>query len=156
MPCRFQFSLRALLVALTVGCLGLGWKVEQARQRERAIDAIVSDGHFVGYENGRGPSFLQGVRSPVGNHFWLDLKTTPVSIALLRDAAPSPQIGSYLSRVTGLSILDATQWSDDDMRHIESLADGCLVVVCTSASHRYLRSRLPNCQVRIGTRRPLP
>lgn len=36
----FQFSLRGLIVALTIGCVWLGWQVEGARRQRKAIAAI--------------------------------------------------------------------------------------------------------------------
>ena len=45
----FQFSLRGLLVLLTVFAIGLGWKVERARKQYRAIEAIEKVGGAVLY-----------------------------------------------------------------------------------------------------------
>jgi hypothetical protein len=74
------FSLRTAFVVLTIGCLWLGWKVEKARKRGRAIDAIVAAGGRIGYED-RHLMHLPPYTIPA-NHFWLDRRNIPVSISI--------------------------------------------------------------------------
>lgn len=38
----FQLSLRSTLVLVTIGCIGLGWKVEQVRKQRAAVDVILA------------------------------------------------------------------------------------------------------------------
>ena len=109
MPRRFQFSLRALLVALTVACLWLGWKVERARRRGEAIDMVVKCGCAIDYLDDSGPSLHPEVL--VGpHHFWHDLKGSPVCIRLNANAWSgdhlAPAISSPLSRIDGIRLIE--------------------------------------------------
>lgn len=126
MPCHFQFSLRALLLVLTAACLYLGWRVEQTRQRQAAFDAIAAEA-LVRYE-GRSEFVTQGA-----DHFWLDWRMVPASVIGLRELPPSGGIGKHLSHVRGLAALDLREWFDTDLRLIESLDDGCEVIVSDTA-----------------------
>jgi len=47
---RFQFSLRTLLLVVTVVCVWLGVETERARRQKRAIDAILAAGGRVHYD----------------------------------------------------------------------------------------------------------
>ena len=75
-----QFSLRSLLVLLTIACVWLGWKVERARKRGEAIDAVVEQGGMVIYrEHGaifNGDESLQEKEQ----RFWLDMAGEPVNV----------------------------------------------------------------------------
>lgn len=49
--CRYlTFSLRTLFVLLTIGCVWLGWKCEQARTQREAVKAIEALGGTVYYD----------------------------------------------------------------------------------------------------------
>ena len=145
---RFQFSLRTLLVALTGACLWLGWKVESARQRGRAIDAVMGEA-LVQYKGN--PDFIV----PGTDHFWLDWNSTPVSIIGFREVPPSADIGKQLARIRGLAALDLRDWFDIDLGLIESLDDGCNLVVsdfAAPADLERLQRKLPRCQISCAPR----
>lgn len=143
---RLQFNLRALLVVLTVGCLWLGWRVERARQRGLAIDAVARE-TLVQYQGGS--DFLM----PGADHFWRDWDCVPVSIIGMREEPPSADIGKHLSRIRGLASLDLRDWFDADLRFIESLDDGCHLSVSDFTSPmevERLQRSLPRCQISIA------
>lgn len=45
-----QFSLRSFLVALTIGCIWLGWNVERASKQRKAVEAVEAIGGIVLYD----------------------------------------------------------------------------------------------------------
>ena len=147
-----QFSLRSVLIAMTASCLWFGWKVERARNRGRAIDAIVSEGGYVYYEGGS--RFLM----PGAAHFWLDLENVPVSIEFSMDVPPGPKTGSYLSCVDGIVALDLRELPDIYLQRmgIESIDNGCQVIVnefVAPKEREWLGRKLPNCKIVIRPRK---
>jgi hypothetical protein len=106
---RFQFSLRALLVALTTACLWLGWEADRARRRGQAIDAVVEMGCLVGYlDSSESEVVLALSRDNRTDHFWLDLKSSPVVINLQTEDAWSHNsvkaaIACQLSRIARIN-----------------------------------------------------
>lgn len=50
---RFQFSLRALLVVVTLLVLCLGWEADRAAKQQRAVDMVLTHGGEVLYEHQR-------------------------------------------------------------------------------------------------------
>lgn len=143
MPLRCQFSLKAFLVTLTVGCLWLGWRVELARRRERSIDAVAREALVKCRDSAE---FLV----PGADHFWLDWDCVPVSIIGMREEPPRLNIGKHLSRIRGLASLDLRDWFDADLRLIECLDDGCHVSVSDFTSPmeaERLQRSLPRCLV---------
>lgn len=93
-----QFSLRGFLVVLTIGCLWLGWKVERAHKRGRAIDAIVAAGGRVYYFDNANQTTIRV--TPQLGHVWADLKESPIGITL-----PVPLVAvldSHLSQLIGI------------------------------------------------------
>ena len=46
----FRFSLRMLMVVITVLCVWLGFKVNAARRQREAVDAILKAGGSIGYD----------------------------------------------------------------------------------------------------------
>src|SRR5438477_7806102 len=92
----YQFSLRMLLAALTIACVGFGWlgmKV-RAKQRERAAAKAISElGGHVMYDyqwdsirkrpTPIGPEWL---RKWLGNDFFADVKSVNLNMAKPTDA----------------------------------------------------------------------
>lgn len=97
-----QFSLRGFLVVLTLGCLWQGWKVERARKRGEAIDAIVDQGGLVIYQGGL---IFNGDESPEEKkqRFWLDLAGNPVNVYVWDRLSDSHRV--YLPRIYGIGLL---------------------------------------------------
>jgi len=124
---RFQFSLRALLVALTVACVWLGWKVERARSRGRAIDAIVAGGGTIDYGENSEISLHRYLSHE--DHFWHDLRRIPVRLFLDETA----HLGAALnSRIRAASPITTAYIhypvDDDDLLKLNGFNDGCRVV----------------------------
>lgn len=120
-----QFSLRGVLVVLTIGCLWLGWKVEMARKRGRAIDAIVEAGGVGGYGDSGDAPFLSRGRS-VEDHFWLDLKGVPVVLAI--NTHLNATLAYHLSRVYAIKELDILiPPTDQEVRHLEGVQGKCKI-----------------------------
>ena len=109
-----QFSLRGFLVVLTIGCLWLGWKVEKARRRGRAIDAVMAAGGRAFYRN----STAIQTRD---NHFWLDLVGDRLAIFLRRPLTLNKTLGSHLSDIYGIDRLHVDVNSDSDLRYLKGL-----------------------------------
>lgn len=62
-----RFSLRGLLVAVTLVCIWLGWNVERKRRQQELISAIQELGGVVAYQTAPTPLdlFLYGPREPI-------------------------------------------------------------------------------------------
>jgi hypothetical protein len=127
---RFQFSLRTLLVAITVFCLIFGWTIDRATRRGAAIDAIVAAGSTVLYGDGSDADEDGNYLDFWGNnpsHFWQDVKRIPVIVSYqgfalddslarnIKDAVP----------VAGLSLAHPVR--DDELRRLIGLAGPCEV-----------------------------
>lgn len=78
----FQFSLRSLLVLLTIGCLWLGWKTERVREQRETVQAIEALGGFVRYDwecypaSSEAPPGPVWLRRMIGDEFFQE----PVSV----------------------------------------------------------------------------
>ena len=124
----FQFSLRGFLVVLTIGCVWLGWKVEKARKRGRAIDAIVAMGATAYYVSPADSTIA--INTDHASHWWADLKLTPVNIeldhlgvskaayALVVDAKPIRRLDIF-HHIQDLQVLE----------QLNGLNDGCDIVI---------------------------
>ena len=146
-----QFSLRGLIVMLTIGCVWPGWKVERARKRGRAIDALVvagADVLFVETGDGLNDKLLKSLKSArSGNHFWLDWEGVRVSIHL-----PMPlnaAICSELSSIHGtLGIEIEAETTDSQLQYLESTDARMLFIThapsVTDEAKEELQRRLPN------------
>jgi hypothetical protein len=123
---RLQFSLRALLVILTVGCVGIGWTVERARRRGRAIDALVDAGCDVCYLGDGIGELRDYLKIHRPNLFWADLKGGPVQIGLgdsaySEDEAVYAAITSHISRIYGIkAVTPPTRGWPPDLRKWKS------------------------------------
>src|SRR5262245_17910828 len=58
-----RFSLRTLLLALTLACVALGWWVHKAERQRRAVAAIRAAGGYVEYDYER-DGRRRGLRNP--------------------------------------------------------------------------------------------
>lgn len=61
----FRFSLRALLVIMTIACIWIGMIAHRAQQQRRAVEAITRDGGWLLYDyqvwpEGQGPTLVPG------------------------------------------------------------------------------------------------
>jgi hypothetical protein len=100
---RPQFTLRALLVALTVACLSGGWAVDRAKRRGVAIDSIVASGGMVDYQ---GQLWLDVADKPETQpHFWLDLKRVPITIYMADDVRFDPSLGNQVRDARPVALL---------------------------------------------------
>ena len=110
---RLQFSLRRFLLLLTVGCVLLGWRVERAHRRGRAIDAIVEAGGEVRFGRICPPPNYSS------DHFWFDFRGVPVQI-YLREPVDA-DLGRTLSQINDIFILEiSSPVSNVALRHLEN------------------------------------
>ncbi len=118
---RLRFSLRTVLLLVTIACLWLGWVVNRARTQRAAVDAIQSAGgtiRFDYHENGprswstagrpRGPQWL---RSRLGSEYfdhpvYVGLFNTPQSQEWIAAFNQLPPIKSLL--LSGRHVNDET------------------------------------------------
>ena len=130
----YQFTLRTLLIAVTVAGCGLGWlgfKIRAAREQQAAIaviyelggrtlyaDEFDADGNYVPCAAPElpGPQWLQGV---LGADFYRSVQAAFLSQAPITDAT--------LEKLQGLSQLrilwlDGTPLTDAGLRHVGRLA----------------------------------
>jgi hypothetical protein len=136
-----RFSLRGFLVVLTIGCLWLGWKVEKARRRGRAIDAVIAAGGKAIY----GGSTQEAIHRQ--DHFWSDLASRRVGIFFHEPLDRT--LGTYLSDINGIIILHVSVESDNDLQYLEGLNDVDSVVChdegrLTREGLMKLHNKLPN------------
>ena len=123
---RFQFSLRASLVAWAIACLWLGWSVERVRKRGAAIDAISAIGGKVFYDSALADPCVGSHE----DHFWQDAKCLPVWIILPEGLAFDAVIARYLEEAAPVETLTICQAiRDDALGQLYRLNDGCVILL---------------------------
>lgn len=123
---RFQFSLKTLLLALTLGCLCFGWFIERARRRERAIDAIVEAGGVVFYGEESEAKFRQ---MKYEGHFWRDVGRIPVRLHLDETLLLDASLGASIREAAPVARADIRYpVDDDDLPQFSQFNEGCDVV----------------------------
>ena len=135
----FQFSLRGFLIAVTVLTVALGWTVEQAHRRGRAIQAIVDEYGDVWHdpETNQRPGFSQNMW-PVPVEIRLEYATDEL-IAQVVAAKPVRRLDIY--SLYGIKSLE----------RLNNLNDGCEVVINECASEeegKAIARLLPRANVR--------
>ncbi|HXT57305.1 MAG TPA: hypothetical protein VN699_01670 [Pirellulales bacterium] len=147
-----QFSLRTFLVAVTIGCVWLGWTVERARRRSQAIDTIVNEGGALVYDDDDELTFV-----PPGapkSHFWLDLKGIPIKIVI--NETVNATLGLNLARVDNIQELTLVDSVDSDLEFLEGIRGKVDILLrseqITGAAVERLRKRLPDAKITL--RRP--
>jgi hypothetical protein len=134
-----QFSLRGFLIAVTLLTIALGWKVDRARRRERAIQAIVDEYGQVRHdpETDESPGFFPNM--------WL----VPVEIQL---QYVTDDLIAHVIAAKPVSRLDIDSLYDiKSLERLNDLNDGCEVVIneCASEEQGKAISRLlPKANVR--------
>jgi hypothetical protein len=128
---RLQFSLRALLVAITVACLWLGWKVERARTRGSAIDAILAVGGKVFYDLGEAGSGIGGPPIEIqADHFWPDARSFPIEIVLPEELDVDGALARYLEQAGPVqTVAICHPIHDDALWALRRLNDGCAILL---------------------------
>src|SRR6185295_9519114 len=89
---RFRFSLRTLLVLVTIACVGFGWlgmKMRQAERQRQAIEAIQALGGAVFYDYERDfneifnpsptPPGPEWIRDFLGDNFFAEVTAVNLS-----------------------------------------------------------------------------
>jgi hypothetical protein len=148
------FSLRTLFILLAVLATGLGWTIERARQRGKAIEAIIQVGGVVSYENG--PYLLQNKCSSF-SRLWTDCKRQPVTIAFGPSTRLDASLGKQLSAIGEITSLwfDHPSFSDADLRHLRRIdGDACIVFDqptgrITTLGTEALHEHLPNSTIHL-------
>jgi hypothetical protein len=92
-----RFSLRALLVVVTVGCLTLGWRANRYFQNRRVIDSFYKDG--LGIHRSHEP----GNDADLNLSFWSNVNIEQIGISRTApDSQKRVTIWSDLSRLAPL------------------------------------------------------
>ena len=160
---RFQFSLRTLMVVMTMLAVWTGWTVSKVKRMQRAIASVEWLGGFIAYKHQwRDGEFLPNARPPASN--WMRLLfgerygAEPVEIQLF--ACPQMRAAEFtdaeaaaisqLEELTWLVLMD-TKLTDAGLRHLHRLTklgrldvEGTLV---TEVGVADLKRVLPNCKV---------
>jgi uncharacterized membrane protein len=147
----FQYSLRSLMVFVTLCAILCSWlavKMQQARREQEAAAAIEELGGAVGWSEPSGPVWLQ---SMLGDGFFTNVVQVYVQCdgtdVILEKVKEFPQlqilnVGSYMSerRITdtGLEHLRG-------MTQLQELSLECTEV--TDAGVKKLQQALPNCTI---------
>ena len=72
-PRFFRYSLRTLLLVMTVACLWMGLTVKRARDRKQAVEVIRDQGGFVRYEHETrqfDPPGPESIRQLIGDEYF--------------------------------------------------------------------------------------
>ena len=152
----FQFSLRALLVFVLLVSIGMSWlgvKMDQARKRREAVEAIERAGGGVTYDYQSGnrsaePPVPKWARATFGDDFFFD-----VIAVWANEADFGDDEAVYLKRLTNLSILDlsGTQVTDAGLEHLKGLTNLWQLYLSgtqvTTKGVESLRQALPNCTI---------
>jgi hypothetical protein len=151
---RFQFSLRGLLVAITIFGVWLGWKLNSAHRQREAVSAILKAGGTVSYDyqlerspiypddfsvhwDTRSPT-PQWLQSLVGDDFFHDV----IEVKLEGRAIPQFDFEklAYLPRLWHLS-LNETKIIPDLPGSVRRIQDSDLVVLAQLSQMRLLELR---------------
>lgn len=136
---------------LTVGCVWLGWQVEKARKRGRAIDAVVEARGEVLYEDNDDEPLLSRFASRNGDdHFWLDLKGVPVWISL--NERLDSTISMQLSHVYNIKELDVCIPVESDLKFLEGVRGTCVITLhgteaIGDAAIERLQEKIPDSEI---------
>jgi hypothetical protein len=137
-----RFSMRSLLIAVTIFCVALGWRLNRARQQREAIKAIKEAGGWVyydyqNYDTKTGTFHLEAqpweperLRGPVGIDFWHDVIGVNMSYHAeggkrWDNKQPAVNISGHLEHLPRLRFLALTEHSVDDagMRYVSELKE---------------------------------
>lgn len=121
----FQYSLRTLLIVMTIIAVGLGWWSHKARQQREAVAALEKAGGLAVYDFQERqldkppywPRWLIGI---LGIDYFADVTaagSTEIFPALAMTNAALEPLGA-LPRLRALN-LDTTQISDEGMQHLK-------------------------------------
>lgn len=126
-----RFSMRSLLIAVTIFCLALGWRLNRASKQRDAVRAIKEAGGWVYYDyqnydpktgsfdaqaEPREPAWLRG---PVGIDFWHDVIGLNMSFhedgnERWDNEQPPINISAHLVHLPRLKFLGLSEHSVDD------------------------------------------
>jgi hypothetical protein len=113
---RLRFTLRVLLVALTLVCVGLGWWTQRAREQRQAVKRIVAAGSEVRYDMDESRSLWSKWKRWLSRHLGADF-VYGIDLVNLRDPAlvgelqPLPHVNALL--ITSAEVTD---------EHVEQVA----------------------------------
>lgn len=122
-----RFSLRALMLAMTVVCVFLGWlgyHIHRARVQRAAVTALANGGHYVTYDwqhvNGSnaGPVVPAGatwLREWIGNEYFQEVVKAEVFVS----SDDQRKLFATLARLDSLRVLHIN--GDVDQRHLGAL-----------------------------------
>ena len=100
-----RFSIRTVLISLTICCVWLGWKVERARKQREVVAWVQGVGGTVNYESqSHGPQWL---RKQIGRHFFDDVVSIDFGFMQLSDVTPLAELKNLKELV-----LSSTQMTD--------------------------------------------
>ncbi len=125
LPRRLRFSLRGLLVLVTISALVCGMKVNQARKQKHIVAVLEDEGAEVRYAYQFGANnrlkFIPNARRPWLARFVGDDLCAPVVEVRARPAADGEDIARWagkLSKLRVLSMEEAYLLKDKDLHHL--------------------------------------
>jgi len=135
-----RFSLRGLLIFMTLFCVGLAWRLHRARQQREAVQGILDahgwvyydyqhyDPHTCKFDQKATPWEPQWLQGQVGIDFFHDVEAVNMSfhgdgIVRRDEKLPDPDISRHLAQFPRLRFLGLTEGAchDDGMRHVGQL-----------------------------------
>ncbi len=164
----FRYSLRTLMLVVTVFCIGLGSigiQIKQARHQRQAVEAILATGGIILYEYQRtnsdppGPEWLRRI---IGDEYFFTIGYVDFSGSKVNNASLAAVV-NFLASVKYLSLF-STEVTDEGLENLKELTNLRIVHIIstkiTDEGMKDLHQALPNCMMvhtdRDGSRKILP
>jgi len=118
-----QFSLRTLLIVVTVFCVWMGITAKRARDQQQAVEAILAAGGVVNYEHQLDRSDPPGpvwLRQLIGDEYFFSVNFVSFHKGEVDDATMAA-----VSRLTGLTnlLLQGANITDAQLVHLKGLTN---------------------------------
>jgi len=137
-----RYSLRSLLVAVTIFCIWLGLRVRQAQRRHEAVAAIWAthaaisfDYQWVPGESGPNPDGQPSAPAWLRGLFGDDFFRYPALVWLKGDAVPDEFLGQYADVLSEVHVLGISS---------DNVTDKSLAIVAKISQLQFLELNCPN------------
>ena len=161
----FRYSLRTLMIVVTVFCIWLGITAKRARDQRQALEAILAAGGMILYDYQRtnsdppGPEWLRRI---IGDEYFFTIGYVDFSGSKVNDASLAAVV-KCLTSVKYLSLF-STEVTDAGLKNLKELTNLRIVHIIstkiTDEGIKDLHQALPNCMMvhtyKDGTRKILP